>query len=103
MNPSLSVAIDASHREFQHYKSGVYNQPDCTNMDHAVLLVGYGTENVNGKDIDYWLIKNSWGTSWGEYGYMKLERNNGNMCGVASHAVMVVSSSDIKGKFSYNF
>lgn len=52
----ISVGIDATHRSFQLYKSGVYYEPACSNTtsDHAVLVVGYGTEN--GKD--YWLVKN---------------------------------------------
>ena len=77
----LMVAIEADSYYFQLYSSGILtNVSECgTNLDHAVLAVGYGTEN----GTDFWLIKNSWGTSWGEKGYVKLGMNHFNgVCGV---------------------
>ena len=79
----VSVCIDASHTSFQLYTSGVYNEPRCsqTNLDHAVLAVGY--DNSGG----YWIVKNSWGTGWGQKGYIWMTKNGSNQCGIASAAV----------------
>ncbi len=81
----ISVAIDASHSSFQLYSAGVYFEPACSpvNVNHAVLIVGYGT--LNGKK--HYLVKNSWSTSWGQSGYIYMSRNAGNNCGIASYAV----------------
>lgn len=83
----VSVAIEADTRYFQSYSGGVLTSASCgTNLDHGVLVVGYGKEN----GIDYWLVKNSWSSSWGENGYVKIARtdstNNSGVCGIAMMA-----------------
>lgn len=67
---------------FRDYSTGVYTSDTCKNgtmdVNHAVLAVGYGTEN----GVDYWIVKNSWGAKWGDQGFFKIQRGV-NMCGVA--------------------
>ena len=81
----VSVAIDASQPSFQLYHEGVYSDLECLsdNVNHGMLAVGYGTAS-DGKD--YWLVKNSWGETWGMEGYMMVARNQDNMCGIATDA-----------------
>ena len=79
----LAVVLEADKMVFKTYKSGVLNDSTCgTKLDHAVLAVGYGSEDGQ----DYWLIKNSWNTTWGDEGYIKLAitGDGAGMCGVQS-------------------
>jgi KDEL-tailed cysteine endopeptidase len=78
----ISIGIDGSDRAFNLYSSGVFNGECGKIINHAVTVVGYGT-TVDG--IDYWLVKNSWGGSWGESGYMRIQRDLG-LCGFATLA-----------------
>jgi len=84
-NQPIAVAIDASRNSFQLYKSGIYYEPQCSQneLDHGVLVVGYGTDASNNA---YWLVKNSWGTDWGMQGYIQMSRNRNNNCGIATSA-----------------
>ncbi|CAF1145084.1 unnamed protein product [Adineta steineri] len=80
----VAASVDASQNSFQFYKSGVYNEPDCsqTKLDYSMLIIGYGNES--GKD--YWLLKNSWDVGCGAQGYIKMTRNRNNQCGIATLA-----------------
>ncbi|XP_078323573.1 cathepsin L-like isoform X3 [Crassostrea virginica] len=83
---SISVAIDASRPSFLLYKEGVYDDDACSplmSFIHGVVVVGYG--KFQGKD--YWLVKNSYGTSWGIEDYIMMSRNKDNQCGISSHAL----------------
>jgi len=82
----VSVAIDASHSSFQLYSSGVYYEPACSSalLDHGMLVAGWG---VNGTQ-DYWLVKNQWGTAWGQSGWIWMSRNRKNNCGIATTATL---------------
>jgi len=77
----VSVLVEADQSVWQTYKSGVLNTSACgTQLDHAVLAVGYGSEGGQ----EYWLVKNSWNTYWGDQGYIKLAitGDNDGICGV---------------------
>jgi C1A family cysteine protease len=77
----LAIAIEADQPGFQFYSGGVFDGECGTQLDHGVVLEGFGTDD--GKD--YWLVRNSWGSSWGENGYIKLVRGK-NQCGLANSA-----------------
>lgn len=81
----IVVSLDASKKSFKLYKRGVYDDKACSKklISHYALIVGYG-EYQNKK---YWLVKNSWGTSWGMDGYIMISRNQDNQCGIANQAV----------------
>lgn len=73
-----SVCIDASGSGFMLYSSGIYQGADCrTSQNHAVCVVGYGEES----GTQYWIVRNSWGTTWGERGYIRMIRNV-NVCNI---------------------
>lgn len=77
----ISVAVEADQVGFQFYSAGVFDGACGTNLDHGVVIDGYGTD----KGKAYWLVRNSWGNSWGENGYIRLARGR-NQCGIALQA-----------------
>ncbi|KAJ6333403.1 hypothetical protein OIU77_009300 [Salix suchowensis] len=79
----ISVGMDGSALDFQLYTGGIYDgdcSDDPNDIDHAVLIVGYGSENGE----DYWIVKNSWGTEWGMEGYFYIRRNTSKPYGVCA-------------------
>ena len=81
-----AIAIDASSSLFHHYSRGIYDDASCSSItqNHAVGCVGYGSEN----NVNYWIIRNSWGISWGESGYARMVKDKNNQCGEAQCAVI---------------
>lgn len=83
----VSVAVDAD--DMQHYKGGVFTNNCATGLNHAILAVGYGVDKETGKP--FYKIKNSWGPTWGESGFIRLERtekeNDIGKCGVLMNSV----------------
>ena len=81
-NTTLSIAMDASSWHFQLYFRGIYRSKHCPKnptLNHALEIVGYGQDG----DDKYWIVKNSWGHLWGDWGYIKVDRNTANTCGIS--------------------
>ncbi|XP_047178053.1 vignain-like [Vigna umbellata] len=92
----VSVAIDAGGFAFQFYSEGVFTGLCGTDLNHGVAIVGYGTTRDGTK---YWTVKNSWGSEWGENGYIRMERdvfNKRGLCGIAMEASYPIKTSSSK-------
>ena len=79
----VSVTVEADTAVFQQYTSGILNSADCgTQLDHAITAVGYGTDSASGQQ--YYIVRNSWGASWGDQGYIKIAAVEGTVgiCGI---------------------
>ncbi|KAK3162782.1 hypothetical protein QOZ80_1BG0093710 [Eleusine coracana subsp. coracana] len=92
-NQPVSVAIDASGQALQFYSEGVFTGDCGTDLDHGVAVVGYGVNEEDG--TPYWIVKNSWGSTWGEGGYIRMQRGvgDGGLCGIAMEASFPVKTS----------
>merc|ERR1712232_305572 len=93
MKGPVSIAIEADQSSFQHYTSGVLTAACGSQLDHGVLAVGYGEED----GTKYWKVKNSWGSSWGDAGYIRIERGasqHGGECGILMSASYPVVNGD---------
>ncbi|XP_059657794.1 vignain-like [Cornus florida] len=100
-NQPVSVAIDAGGSNLQFYSEGVYTGDCGKELDHGVAIVGYGT-TVDG--TKYWIVKNSWGTEWGEQGYIRMQRGidaEEGICGIAMEASYPIKSSSDNPKRAY--
>ncbi|XP_039064613.1 zingipain-2-like [Hibiscus syriacus] len=90
-NQPVSVALDGSGPDFKFYNGGVFTGECSSRLTHAVTIVGYGTDESG---LDYWVIKNSWGNTWGEHGFMRIQRGAdtpGGLCGIAMKASFPVA------------
>lgn len=90
LHQPVSVGIEGGGFDFQFYGGGVFKGECGFELDHAVTIIGFGVEekdgNGNGNGDEYWLVKNSWGTQWGEKGFMRIKRGGGakqGLCGIA--------------------
>jgi KDEL-tailed cysteine endopeptidase len=84
----IAITIDASSNEFNYYSTGIFNSAYCgTTLDHAIAAVGYGTSGTT----KYFIVRNSWGSWWGDGGYILMESQEGTnepgMCGMFQHSL----------------
>jgi C1A family cysteine protease len=80
----MYVSVAASSQVWRHYESGILDSEECgTKTNHGLLAVGYDVSE------GYWLLKNSWGTSWGDKGYIKIKFDV-NMCGINKNAFWAI-------------
>ncbi|KAF1740344.1 hypothetical protein MXB_1641, partial [Myxobolus squamalis] len=86
----VAISIDSRLDSFRFYKSGIYSDKSCssTSLNHGVTAVGV----ISGAN-PHFIIKNSWGSSWGEGGYIRIARDKQNLCGVATDAVYPILSN----------
>ena len=81
VNRPVSIAVAAGNQYWQYYSGGILNECGNGNIDHGVMLVGVYQDHTE----SYWKVKNSWGTTWGEKGYIRIDRKTDNMCKICSY------------------
>lgn len=101
----IAASMDASHESFSHYHRGeIYYEPqwNANHLDHAVLVVGY---DIDEYDREYYIVKNSYGSGWGDGGYFRIARNHMNHCGIATEAFFprIEISNANRKIFHYDF
>lgn len=75
------ISVSISGKDIKSYGGGIFDNSSCSQkLSHGLLAIGYGTEN----NLDYWILKNSWGTKWGEDGYIYIARNKNQQCGIST-------------------
>lgn len=90
----IVIFLDIAHESFMRYSRGIYFNTDCTHItNHVALLVGYDSDN----GLDYWIVKNSFGESWGEGGYIRIARNQNNQCGIGTVYYAIEKDGNWKG------
>lgn len=93
----MVALIDASG--LKNYTSGIVTSEHCSDspedLNQAVLVIGYGSENKT----KYWIVKNSWGTNWGEKGYVRIARDANNTCGIGNQALFAGMFNESKNYF----
>ena len=93
----VPAAVASDNSVFQFYKEGVLTSSACgTGINHAILIVGYGNDTDG---TPFWTIKNTWGTNWGEYGYVRIQRDleagSPGVCGINTYAVIPLLSQNV--------
>eukprot|EP00253_Pinus_taeda_P020370 PITA_20370 len=86
----VAVVVKFGSRDIQNYNGGVFTGYCGPVIEHSVLVVGYGEGTIGCCYQKYWIIKNSWGATWGEYGYMRIQRDYGRdgKCGIATRGLL---------------
>lgn len=87
----VAVVVKFGHPDVRSYTNGIFKGYCGSVINHSVVVVGYGEERTECCIEKYWILRNSWGPTWGEGGYMRIARGNGQSagkCGVATRGLI---------------